>query len=208
MATEILPDVYDITLKEGNGRYRAFLVDGDTPTLVDCGLAGTVDTLAAAIDEVGVTPERLVVTHGDGDHIGGLDEVVERYGVETFVPEQTDMDAEHDSDRRYGAGDDIGDFEAVHVPGHTDDNHVLVDKGNDFAVMGDAVFGSDSRGLPAGYFVLPTAFYSTDLAAADENLERLLDYDFDAGLVYHGSSVLEDATAKLDAFVNFENKPN
>ena len=208
MATEILPDVYDITLSEGNGRYRAFLVDGDTPTLVDCGLADTADALAAGIDEVGTTPERLVVTHGDPDHIGGLDGVVERYGVETFVPEQADVDTEHGPDHRYGAGDDIGDFEAVHVPGHTDDNHVLVDEGNDFAIMGDAVFGSDCRGLPTGYFVLPTAFYSVDLAAADESLERLLSYEFDAGLVYHGSSVLENATAKLDAFVNFENKPD
>jgi hydroxyacylglutathione hydrolase len=207
MVTELIPDVYDITVQEGNGRYRAFLVDGDVPTLVDCGLADTVDTLAAGVDEVGITPERLVITHSDGDHIGGFDGVVERYGVETFVPEQTDMDAEHDPDHRYGDGDAIGDFEAVHVPGHLDDNHVLVNEERDFAIMGDAVFGSDCRGLPAGYFVLPTAFYSTDLGAADENLERLLEYDFDAGLLYHGSSVTEDAAAKLDAFVNFANRP-
>jgi hydroxyacylglutathione hydrolase len=207
MVTEIVPDVYDITLQEGNGRYRAFLVDHDVPTLVDCGLADTIEALAAGIDEVGVTPERLVITHSDVDHIGGFDGVVERYGPETFVPEQTEMDAEHDPDHRYGDGGEIGDFEAVHVPGHIDDNHVLVDEEHDFAVMGDAVFGSDCRGLPAGYFVLPTAFYSTDLGAADENLERLLQYEFDVGLLYHGSSVTEDAAAKLDAFVNFANRP-
>jgi hydroxyacylglutathione hydrolase len=206
MVTEIVPDVYDITVQTGNGRYRVFLVDGDTPTLVDCGLADTVDTLVAGVDEIGITPERLVITHSDADHIGGFDGVVERYGVETFVPEQTDMNTDHDPDHRYGDGNTIGDFEAVHVPGHTNDNHVLVSEGWDFAIMGDAVFGSDTRGLPAGYFVLPTAFYSADLAATDENLERLLEYDFDAGLLYHGSSVTEDATAKLDAFVNFANK--
>ncbi|WP_160134971.1 MBL fold metallo-hydrolase [Halococcus salsus] len=206
--TEIHPDVHDITVREGNGRFRVFLVDGDTPTLFDCGLADTVDALAAGIEEVGIDPERLVVTHGDGDHVGGFDEVVERYGVETFVPAETDLDTEHDPDHRYGDGDRIGSFEAVHVPGHTEDNHVLVDESRDVAVMGDAVFGSDVRGLPAGYFVLPTAFYSTDLNAADENLERLLDYEFDAGLVYHGSSVTDEAAEKLDAFVNFANKPD
>jgi hydroxyacylglutathione hydrolase len=55
--------------------------------------------------------------------------------------------------------------------------------------------------------MLPTAFYSADLAAADEHLERLFEYDFDAGLVYHGSSVSENAAAKLDAFMDFDGKP-
>lgn len=208
MPTQLLPNVYDITVQdEGSGRYRVFLIDGTVPTLVDTGLADTDDALAAGVDEVDIIPERLIVTHGDGDHIGGFDAVVERYDIETYVPEQTTMDADHDPDHRYGGGDEIGPFTAVHVPGHTDDNHVLIDEGAGFAVMGDAVFGSDSRGLPAGYFVLPPAFYSADLAAADEHLERLLDYDFDAGLVYHGSSVTEDAAAKLDAFVDFQGKP-
>jgi hydroxyacylglutathione hydrolase len=58
--------------------------------------------------------------------------------------------------------------------------------------MGDAVVGSDAREFPAGYFILSTAFYSTDLAAADKHLERLLEYDFDAGLLYHGFSVVEN----------------
>jgi acyl-CoA synthetase (AMP-forming)/AMP-acid ligase II len=47
---------------------------------------------------------------------------------------------------------------------------------------------------------------NADLAAADEHLERLLEYDFDAGLVYHGSSVSENAAAKLETFVDFEGK--
>jgi hydroxyacylglutathione hydrolase len=208
MPTQLVPDVYDITVSdEGNGRYRVFLVDGDIPTLVDAGLADTGDALADGVDEVGITPERLIVTHGDPDHIGGLDAVVEQYDLETYVPEQTTVDTDHDPDHRYGKGDEIDPFTAVHVPGHTDDNHVLIDEDAGLAVMGDAVFGSDARGLPAGYFVLPTAYYSADLVAADEHLDRLLGYDFDTGLVYHGSSVIENAAAKLDAFVDFEGKP-
>lgn len=208
MQTELVTGVHDITVQDaGNGRYRVFLVDGDVPTLFDAGLPDTTDALADGIDEIGTTPERLVVTHGDPDHIGGLDGVVERYGVETYVPEATTVEADHDPDHRYNDGDMIGEFEAVHVPGHTEGNHALVDEDAGVAVLGDALFGSDARGLPAGYFVLPTAFYSADLAAADESLNALLEYDFDVGLLYHGSSVTEDAAAKLDAFVNFENKP-
>ena len=36
---------------------------------------------------------------------------------------------------------------------------------------------------------------------AEASLERLIEYEFDAGLVFHGSSVLEDASEKLEAYV-------
>lgn len=97
--------------------------------------------------------------------------------------------------------------EAVHVPGHEPDNHVLIDEQTGDAVMGDAVSGADQHGLPAGYFHLPPAAYSADLNEAERNLGRLLDYEFEVGLVFHGSSVTEDAREKLDRYVNFPGKP-
>ena len=207
MYTELLPGVYDITVQDdGDARYRAFLVDADVPTLVDTGLPDTTDALFEGLEVLGLEPERAIVTHGDGDHIGGLEAVRERYGATAYVPEETEAD-DALVDHRYGDGDEIGPFEAVHVPGHTPGLHALIAADDDFAVLSDAVFGADSRGLPEGYFVLPTAFYSADLAAADENLERLLEYEFDAGLAFHGSSVLSDARAKLEAFVEFDAKP-
>jgi len=72
--------------------------------------------------------------------------------------------------------------------------------------MGDAVLGADWRGLPPGYFVLVEGIYSNDLVAAERNLERLQQYPFDVGLVFHGSSVFDDARGKLDDFVDFPNK--
>jgi hypothetical protein len=44
------------------------------------------------------------------------------------------------------------------------------------------------------------------LNLGEEGLERLLAYEFDVGLVYHGSSVTEDARAKVDRYVNFPGK--
>ncbi|WP_435185776.1 MBL fold metallo-hydrolase [Halobellus sp. EA9] len=206
--TEVAPDVYDLTLETSPARYRAFLFDRGTPTLVDCGLERTADTLLDRLETLGTVPERLVVTHADHDHIGGYDALVERYDLETYVPAESALDVSVPPTGRYGHEDAVGPFTAVHVPGHTDDNYALVDETRGLAVMGDAVIGADWRGLPAGYFVLVEGIYSDDLRAAERNLERLVEYEFDVGLVYHGSSVTEDADEKLRAFVDFPNKPS
>jgi hydroxyacylglutathione hydrolase len=205
MAEEIVDGVYDITCDDTDGkRYRVFLFDTDVPTLVDAGLESTVESVFEGIDHIGVEPERLVTTHGDGDHIGGLEAISDRYELETWVPEQTETEV--DPDHRYGDKDLIGQFEAVHLPGHTPDNHALIDEDLGIAVMGDAVSGADQRGLPAGYFHLPPEIYTQDLNMAEQSLEKLLEYDFDIGLVFHGSSVTENARRKLERYVNFPGK--
>jgi glyoxylase-like metal-dependent hydrolase (beta-lactamase superfamily II) len=208
MPTEIKPGVYDITTRHRDGRrYRVYLFDDDVPTLVDTGHADTTDTLFEKLETLGIEPERLLITHGDGDHIDGAEAIVERYGVETYVPEGEAFDSAVEPDVRYSDGDRIGNFTAVSVPGHTPHHHALVHEDARIAVLGDAVFGSDLRGLPSGYFVLPPAVYSEDLIRADEALETLLEYDFEIALLYHGSSVMENAHEKLEKFVRFPGKP-
>jgi len=209
MATEIAADVYDVTTRRDDTgrRYRAFVVDGDRPTLFDAGHPGTADTLVSELGALGIEPERLVVTHGDADHVGGVDRIVERYDVELFAPEGEDTMTDRTAGTVVEDGDRIGSFTAVHTPGHTAGHTAYVDEDRGVAVLGDAVFGSDLRGLPAGHFVLPPAVYSEDVTLADESLERLLDYEFDVGLVYHGSSVTGDASGKLRRFVDFPGRP-
>ena len=202
MPAEILDGVYDITCTDRLSRLRVHLFVDGTPTLVDTGLADTTAALVEGIEEVGVEPERLVLTHGDGDHSGGFDAVVEEYDPETWVPAETALETENDPDHRFGDGTSIGRFVAVHTPGHRDDTYVLVDEDAGVVVMGDTVGGADRRGLPPGYFTLPPN--SEDLGLAEESLERLLDYDFDVGLVSHGTSVTEDARGKIDRYVNYQ----
>jgi len=204
---EVVDDVYDLTLAREPARYRAYLFDWTVPTLVDCGLPDTAGTLLDRLETLGIAPERLVITHADHDHVGGFDAVVDRYDPETWVPAESVLATDHAPDRRYDHAATVGPFEAVHVPGHTPDNYALVAEDRGVAVMGDAALGADWRGLPAGYFVPVEAIYSEDLVAAERNLERLQAYAFDVGLVFHGSSVLEDARGRLDAFVDFPNKP-
>lgn len=211
MPVEIAPNVYDITCRDDpdGKRYRVFLSTIDTPTLFDTGFDDTVDALADGIDAIGTDPERVVITHADPDHAGGLDAVVDRYGLETFVPQLSDLDLlgiDTVPDHRYGDGDQIGRFTAVHTPGHEPDNHVLVNETAGIAVMGDAVSGADQRGFEPGRFHLPPAIYSKDLNQAEDSLEPLLNYEFDVGLVFHGSSVTENASVILERYVNFPGK--
>jgi glyoxylase-like metal-dependent hydrolase (beta-lactamase superfamily II) len=123
MPSEIVPDVYDITVRaDANGRrYRAYLVDGVVPTLFDAGFADTTAALCDGVAATGLTPERLVITHGDPDHVGGFDPVVDRYDVETYVPAATTLETAHAPDNRYDDATQVGGFEAVHIPGHSPD---------------------------------------------------------------------------------------
>lgn len=205
---ELTDDVYDITSKtyDDGRRYRVFLIDGPVPTLFDTGFPDGADRVISGIEACGITPERLVITHGDHDHVGGLDALTDTFDLEVLVSEQTDLET-NSPIRRFDDGDMIGSFEAIHVPGHKDDSYAFIDEGKGIMVSGDVVNGSDQRGLPPGYPVLPPAVYSTDLIALENNLERLLDYSFDVICIFHGESILEDGRAKLERFVEFPGKP-
>ena len=209
MPHEIVPDVYDITVRTDptGRRYRAYLVDCEVPTLFDAGFADTTDALFDGIEATGLRPARLVITHTDYDHVGGFDAVVERYGTGTFVPAPSDLETDHEADHRYGDGDRIGGFRAIHVPGHSPDHHVLVDEQRGVLIAGDALVGADLRGFPEGYLLPHAAVYADDHEAAELNLERLLEWEFDAALVYHGTAVTEDANGVLDRYVNFPGRP-
>jgi len=205
--SKITDEIYEINLPVEEESYRVFLFDGEQPTLVDVGSAGTADALCTELERLEVHPERVVITHADFDHIGGFDAIVERYDPETWVPAESTIDTAFDPDHRFSHEDTVLDFVAVHVPGHTEDNYALVDEDSDIAVLGDVLIGADRRGMPPGYFVMTEGIYSDDLIAAERNLERLLAYEFDVGLVSHGSSVHEDASDKIEAFVEFPAKP-
>ena len=212
LPTEI-DGVYDITFSRDTPgrRYRCYLLDWDVPTLFDAGYEDSTDALFAGIDETGLEPERVIVTHEDPDHTGGLAAVSDRYDVETWAPAD-DADAiaskwGAEVDHRYGDGDTIGPWTAVHAAGHTPGSSVLIDEAERLAVTGDVVFGSDVRGLPSGYLIGPPEHYSDDVAAAERNLENLLGHEFDVALVSHGTAVVEEASAKLERYVQFPGKP-
>ncbi|KAB1190422.1 MBL fold metallo-hydrolase [Haloferax sp. MBLA0076] len=223
--TEVVPGVYEITWQDRDegppfirgDRRRSYLFDlpDDVPTLVDTCVPTRARHLIDGIESTGVDPQRLIITHRHLDHAGAFDTVVDRFDVETWVPEQEPLvDADRlnvttPADNLYGHEDRIGRFVAVHVGGHSPGSSALVDEKAGIAACGDVVSGSDRRGLPAGYLVHPpqsTNMYVSpaDVVDAEENLVRLLDYDFEIALVHHGSNVFENASQKLERYVSFE----
>lgn len=128
---------------------------------------GDVPVILDAIKQVGMTPEKIVLTHGHLDHVGGAMELKEALGVEIEGPHFADkflMDRAEEQARSYGLGGmrnatsdrwlnegdklEIGeeDFEIFHCPGHSPGSLVYYNKTNRFALVGDVVFqGSIGR---------------------------------------------------------------
>ena len=52
---------------------------------------GDIDRVQQAIDEQGVTVEKILVTHGHMDHAGGVAELSERLGVPIEGPHEDDL---------------------------------------------------------------------------------------------------------------------
>jgi len=125
---------------------NAYLVDGETPTLVD---AGTMPGVADVIADHVVNLDRVILTHQHGDHVGELDAVLDRFDADLY--------AYADHPRRtadIGDGDSvaIGDeeFEAIYTPGHASDHLSFVSDealfSGDVVVYSDGAFDDGSFG--------------------------------------------------------------
>ena len=136
---------------------------------------GDVPDIEAAIAQTGVTVEKIWLTHGHLDHVGGAMELKEKLGgVPIEGPHIGDkflLNNVIESARRFGVdagmrnvttdrwlneGDtvQVGEltFEILHCPGHSPGSVVFVSKEMRFAHVGDVLFnGSVGRtDLPGG----------------------------------------------------------
>jgi glyoxylase-like metal-dependent hydrolase (beta-lactamase superfamily II) len=139
--------------------------------IVDPG--GEVELILAAIREEGVTPVKILLTHGHIDHVGGTVELAERLGVPVLGPHRDDaflLDALPEQARMFGLAPvapfrpgqwlDQGErvtlgetsLEVIHCPGHTPGHIVFYQPEAGLAQVGDILFkGSIGRtDLPRG----------------------------------------------------------
>ena len=135
-----------------------------TGAVVDPG--GDLDDIERAIAQVGMKPEKILLTHGHIDHAGGAAELKERLNVPIEGPHEADrplLDALKAQGEAYGVearavtpdrwlaeGDTVTvaghTFEVLHCPGHSPGSVVLVNRAQRFALVGDVLFqGSIGR---------------------------------------------------------------
>jgi glyoxylase-like metal-dependent hydrolase (beta-lactamase superfamily II) len=138
--------------------------DSKRGAVVDPG--GDLDRIAAAIAEVGLTVEKIILTHGHIDHAGGAEELRARLGVPIEGPHVADrilldnlavqgmsygLSAQNVTPDRWLAEGDIvtvggHEFEVLHCPGHSPGSIVLVNRAQKFLIVGDVLFrGSIGR---------------------------------------------------------------
>ncbi|WP_194722886.1 MBL fold metallo-hydrolase [Noviherbaspirillum malthae] len=133
--------------------------------LVDPG--GEVPRLRAALEKLGVTLEKVFLTHGHTDHCGAAGIVREEFGVPIEGPQREDkfwIDRLPESTRRPGFtpadafepdrwledGDTVSfgeqTLQVLHCPGHTPGHVVFFHEGLRLAFVGDVLFqGSIGR---------------------------------------------------------------
>jgi len=128
---------------------------------------GDVGRIKSAIAKVGMTVEKILLTHGHIDHVGGAAELRDALRVEIIGPHQADrflMQGVETQAAAYGLEGvrnvtsdqwlDEGDvvavaghsFEVLHCPGHSPGSVVFVCRAQRLALVGDVLFrGSIGR---------------------------------------------------------------
>ncbi|TAM12813.1 MAG: MBL fold metallo-hydrolase [Nevskiaceae bacterium] len=164
MAENLRFEIIPVTAFEQN---CSLVWDADTQrgALIDAG--GEIDRLLERVAAHGVTLEKLLVTHGHIDHVGGVAALAEKLGLPVEGPQEEDkfwIDLLPMQSQRFGFppaqtftptrwlhdGDRVTvgglHFDVFHCPGHTPGHVVLLHRPSQLAFVGDVIFqGSIGR---------------------------------------------------------------
>lgn len=202
------------------GLVNAYLVDDGTVTLVDTGTPGAVDRLRREIADAGYESDaidRILVTHYDYDHVGGIAELEPAVPVYAMEPDASFLDGSAQPSvlgkkglfqrlagllqrvpetaiDRIEDRDDIGEFTAYHAPGHTPGHTVYHHTDLQVAMVGDLVMGDD------GALDTPPWPLADNNSLNIESIDRLVDQDlsFQIACMGHGEPVTSGGDNALE----------
>ncbi len=179
--TQIAPNLIQLTRL---GFVNAYLVrEEDGFTLIDTTLGGgAAGDLIGAARAAGGEIRRIALTHGHGDHAGGLDAIVAELGdavdvylgdadarqwsgeklIEGKMPGYWPKHVETAPDVRLTGGERIGSLEAIASPGHTLGHMAFLDTRDGSLLCGD-VFTAYGRVSVTNHFYwrFPLAYGAT-----------------------------------------------
>ncbi|MFB6173848.1 MAG: MBL fold metallo-hydrolase [Halobacteriales archaeon] len=206
---------------------NAYLVDDGEITLVDAGFPLNATRVREEIRAAGVAVadvDRVLLTHYDLDHVGGLSRLVPDLEAPVYLGDldlrllrgEWDPPALHhkglfhrglrrlhrlpDSLELHPVhdGDEVGGFRAFHTPGHNPGHTVYVHAGLGAAMLGDLVWAED------GGLTTPVLLDSYDLATIRNSVRRFAAEapPFEMACVAHGRPLLADGDDALRALAD------
>jgi len=206
MVTALGSDVWWIDL----GGVNAYLVDDDPLTLIDAGLPWQGGDVIEAVSAAGFSPsdlERILITHYDVDHVGGLGRL-DAYGIEVYAGLGDAPLVAGDASPGFGSrksafqtlagafatdprvpvtsltdGESIGSFTVYETPGHTSGHVAYVSEDRDAAFVGDLVRESDGSLSPSPWVI------SEDTGQVRESIRSLADRMADVEILGFGHGV-------------------
>ncbi|SFA75627.1 Glyoxylase, beta-lactamase superfamily II [Cohnella sp. OV330] len=222
------PEVYHLTI----------IWDNDEAVLVDTGVPNQLSVIKEAMMRAGIpfdTLNKIIITHQDLDHIGGLPELLNDFPqkvevlateeekpyiqgdqkllkitpefvsqISALIPVETPIERRKailhvlenpptaKVDRIIADGDEIpllGGIVVIHTPGHTPGHISLYLKQSKILIAGDAFM------IEEGRFVDPDNCVDPDLAK--KSLRRLLPYDVQTVICYHGGIAKDNVNQRI-----------
>lgn len=217
MASELGEHVWQLELSAAN----AFLVEDRELLLFDAGTPRDDDRIIEEIRETGhdvVDVDKVLVTHYDLDHVGGLAGLTPDLDAPVLMREP---DASYFTGakkpgllglkglfqrvtrpfvsvpdlevRRVVDGDTVGTFTVYHTPGHTQGHVAYVSTRRDVAVLGDLVRENDGRLRRSPWYL------SHDTDAVRESVRTLASRapEFAVAAVGHGDPIQTGGSDEL-----------
>lgn len=204
--------------------HPVILWDEKSAILVDVGLQGLLPVLKDEIRKLNLpfsNIEKVIITHGDLDHIGNLALLQNEFGdklntishtrekpfvefeeksskitdekfaeIEPTMRSKVDCLVNHEDEI-----DECGGIIVIHTPGHTPGHICLYLKKHKVLIAGDALNVID------GKLMGPNPRFTPDMSQAKESLKKLLDYDIESVICYHGGLYTGNFKEAIDQFM-------
>ena len=195
------PDLFRL---ESGGMAAPHLIMGDVPTLVDAGSPGRGPALEDELRAAGVKVQRIILTHGDPDHVGGSDHLRSVTGAEVCanLAEQPLIDrsgwhtlprvrrpimrlhlrgtAPPTVDRWTEGRERLANVTVLPTPGHTPAHIAVLWRG--WLLAGDALMTGDRFRFAPWPFTM-------DRSTARRSVENLLNEALEGASSSHGPAV-------------------